>query len=51
MYVLSIGPAVKIAGPSDKSGYPRFYTPLRYLGTTCPPFDRFIRWYMRQWTN
>jgi hypothetical protein len=48
LYVLSIGPAVKMERSSILNGQiiTAVYAPLGFLAEHCPPLQRFIDWYV-----
>jgi hypothetical protein len=52
LYVLSAGPAEKLAYMNDKKGFPVllvFYAPLIWANDNVPFVNRFFGWYMKFW--
>jgi len=59
LYVLSIGPAERLSDIKDASDeFPlttgqkaveAVYLPVVVVALACPPFDRFLDWYMQLW--
>jgi len=50
LYVLSIGPAIRLLSHSQYVGYAAaFYAPLDWLSMACKPFDDALRWYVSLW--
>ena len=55
VYVLSIGPASRLAAEGYfhdelfRSAVSVVYAPLEWLGRICPPFGKFITWYVMVW--
>jgi hypothetical protein len=57
VYVLSVGPAVRICASSDiGTKHPRIaeaidtiYRPIMRLAARCPPAERLFVWYLKVW--
>jgi hypothetical protein len=50
LYVLSLGPAVRLLGDAPVSGFTAaFYFPLERLAHNCQPIGDALRWYVSLW--
>jgi hypothetical protein len=51
IYVLSVGPAARLASPAPKSKpvFRAVYAPLRLVADHCRPARSFLAWYINLW--
>jgi hypothetical protein len=51
IYVLSIGPAIRLAAPKPRSqqAFLVVYAPLSFVADYCPPIRSFLQWYVDLW--